>query len=43
MANPDHDGIIKTFYGKGAAKDYLGELDELLNESDDESDEENDL
>ena len=40
MANLEHDGIIKTFHGKGAAKDYLGELEEMLNETDDDEDEE---
>jgi hypothetical protein len=39
MANPEHSAIIKTFHGKGTAKDYLGELDELLNESDDDDEE----
>jgi len=36
MANPEHSSIIKTFHGKNTAKDYLGELDDLLKESDDE-------
>lgn len=40
MANPEHSAIIKTFHGKGTAKDYLGELDEFLNESDEDDDEE---
>ncbi len=39
MANPEHSAIIKTFHGKGTAKDYLGELDEFLNESDEDDDE----
>eukprot|EP00347_Sterkiella_histriomuscorum_P021382 403334167 len=42
MANPDHDGIIKTFHGKGAAKDYLGELDQLLNDDSDNDDDDSD-
>lgn len=40
MGNSDNDGIIKTFHGKGAAKDYLGELEEMLNETDEDEDEE---
>lgn len=42
LANPDHDGIIKTFHGKGAAKDYLGELDQLLNDSDNDDEDDDD-
>lgn len=34
-ANPEHDGIIKTFHGK--QNDYFGELDEILNDSDDDN------
>lgn len=41
MANPEHSAIIKTFHGKGTAKDYLGELDEFLNESDEDDDDDN--
>jgi len=40
MANPDHDGVIKSFTGVGAAQSYLGELDELLNDTDEDEDEE---
>ena len=38
QANPDHAGIIKEFH---AAKqnNYLGELDEMLNDSDSEEEE----
>ena len=43
MANPEHSSIIKTFHGKSNAKDYLGELDELLNESDDEEDDDEEV
>lgn len=41
MANPEQLAIIKTFHGKGTAKDYLGELDEFLNESDEDDDDDN--
>ena len=40
MANPDHDGVIKSFTGVGAAQSYLGELDDLLNDTDEDEDEE---
>jgi hypothetical protein len=33
-ANPDHEGIIKSFSNK--TNDTLRELDELLNDSDEE-------
>ena len=35
-ANPEHDGIIKTFHNK--QNDFIDELDDILNDDSDEDD-----